>query len=119
MEDYVECFNTRVKTKSFEQFHLMMVDWKSASMRQKQILYNILFLDAKSVDYWKDYVDLVVELFPDRKLQLQRLISKALEMLDEKQLKENPKYLSIHISLAQFKRLVFFCSIEVKSSYSY
>lgn len=104
MDDFVEAFNTKVKTKSFEQFHLMMIDWKSGSARQKQALYQILFVDNKSVDFWKEYVEMVVGLFPERKLQLQRLISKALELLDEKQMKENPKYLAIHIALANCKR---------------
>lgn len=103
MEDFVEAFNARVKTKPFEQFHLMMIDWKSGSTRQKQALYNLLFVDAKSVEYWREYVDLVVSLFPERKLQLQRVISKALELLDEKQLKDHAKYLAIHIALAHCK----------------
>lgn len=103
MDDFVEAFNMRVKTKTFEQFHLMMIDWKSCLPRQKQSLYNILFVDAKSIDFWKDYIDLVVSLFPERKLQLQRVISKAIELLDEKQFKDNAKYLAIHISLANCK----------------
>lgn len=104
MEDFVEAFNGRVKTKPFEQFHLMMIDWKSGSARQKQALYNLLFVDAKSVEYWREYVELVVSLFPERKLQLQRVISKALELLDEKSLKDHAKYLAIHIALAHCKR---------------
>lgn len=102
----MEAFNAKVKTKTFEQFSLMMIDWKSASTQQKQLLYNILFLDSKSVDYWKDYIDIVLRLFPKQTLQLQRLISKAIEVVELMQ--DNAKYLAIHIAMGNCKKYVVY-----------
>jgi hypothetical protein len=103
MDDWVNAFNINIKTKSFEKFNVMMFDPTTASKTQKAALAKILFDDHKSVQFWGDYIDCVCSVFPDRKLQLQRLVSKALEILDSKEMLDNRTYTTINLQAAALK----------------
>jgi hypothetical protein len=141
IEQWNEQFSQRLKTKTFEQFSLLLCDVapaadfsvekrKSISLksntnnaRQKELLYNILFEsiesdecnkklsleEKKSFDEcycksWAEYLECTFQLhFPDRKLQLQRLVNKSLEFLNEKNLKDNKHFLEVHLFSTKLK----------------
>lgn len=81
-EECIEAFNKHLKTKTFEHFSILLYDNNKSSIEQKQLLYKILFEDHKSIINWSKYIDCTIQTFPDRKLQLQRLINKSLEFLN-------------------------------------
>lgn len=102
-ESWQKAFEAKIKTKSFETFSLFMFDQKTNEAQQRQLLGSILFDDHKSPKVWAAYIQYVSEKFKDKKSHLQRLINKALELLDEKALANDRDFLSIHL-----------CSINLK-----
>jgi hypothetical protein len=118
IEDWQEAFSLKVKTKSFEQFSLFLIDIKTTNstfslqvnetgekltnLVQKNLLYNILFKDHKSIDFWTQYLEYVSSIFSEKKLQLQRLYFKANEILDCQ--KEDIKYLTLQLKIISFKQ---------------
>jgi hypothetical protein len=118
IEDWQEAFSLKVKTKSFEQFSLFLIDIKTTNSNfslqvnetgekltnlvQKNLLYNILFKDHKSIDFWTQYLEYVSSIFSEKKLQLQRLYFKANEILDCQ--KEDIKYLTLQLKIISFKQ---------------
>mmetsp|Transcript_31467 Transcript_31467/g.34392 ORF Transcript_31467/g.34392 Transcript_31467/m.34392 type:complete len:814 (+) Transcript_31467:71-2512(+) len=104
-EIWLQMFERKIKSKSFEQFSLLMFDFKTAKIEQKQLLHPILFSDHLSSVYWKGYIEYAFQTFKEKKLHLQRLINKALELLEEKKFLCDRSFLAIHLS-----------SIELKSS---
>ena len=105
-EEWVKSFSKHLKIKAFEQFSLLLCDINSPNCdpEQKELLHDILFKDSRSVDTWQQYINVCVHLFPDKKLQLQRLVSKALETIDEKRNKDDDKFIQIHLQAASMKR---------------
>jgi hypothetical protein len=100
---WLEAFNEKIKTKSFEQFSLLLCDVQRAPEVQKQLLAAILFNDHRSLINWVAYLEYANHVFGSRKLQLQRLLNKALELLDENLFKNEKSYLNIHLSSAALK----------------
>lgn len=103
LEQWVNAFNQHLKLKSFEQFSLLLCEIGKCDDTQKTLLYNILFDDHKNPKYWNDYVNYVVHLFPERKQQLQRLASKAIETIDEKVYRDDESYIQLNILYAMMK----------------
>lgn len=100
---WLDAFDQKIKTKSFEAFSLLLCDFSRAPDKQKVLLNEILFKDHCSATYWAAYIEYACKTFPTRKLQLQRLINKGLELLDEAIYKNDKDYLIIHINLANLK----------------
>lgn len=98
-----EAFQNRLKKRNFEQFSILLFDFHDSCQEQKSLLRKILFDDHTSVKYWADYIQFACEKF-DKKNHLQRLVNKALEFLDEKVLKDDASFLSIHLNSAKLKR---------------
>ena len=110
-------FEKYFKTKTFEQISLLLFDFsisyptdeQDVHVRQKKLLYNIMFLrDSQSQEdacvAWSEYIKLTFQLnFPNRKLQLQRLVNKALEFLSEQTLKTFKPFVDIHLMAASLK----------------
>lgn len=106
-------FNLKIKTRQLEQFGLLLCDLESCNNDQKQMLKKILFGSSSShqcASTWCDYITLVIELFPTRKLQLQRLINKALELVvdsssesNSSDVKSSRHYMQLHLIYSQLK----------------
>lgn len=103
LNTWVTAFNSHLKLRAFEQFSLLLCDVQKCSTLQRDLLHKLLFDDHRSPELWFAYIDFVVKTNPDRRLQLQRLVNKSLELLDEKDCKDNKSFLSIHIISAQLK----------------
>jgi hypothetical protein len=97
-------FERKIKTKGFEQFSVLLLDLKTASTEQKCLLGNILFQNHLSPCFWNNYIINAFENFKERKSHLQRLINKALEILDEKSFLSSEDYLRIHLNSVSLKR---------------
>lgn len=104
LDDWQQAFNERLKTKTFEQFSLLLFDVDTADPKQSKLLQKILFTDHTSVVYWGDYIEYVFSIFPNRKLQLQRLLNKALEFVDEKVNRNHRHLTMLHLKSAELKR---------------
>ena len=102
-ENYVFAFNAKIKLKSFEQFSLLLCDLEKCDKTQKSLLYNILLKDHTSPTYWFDYVNFATTTFTGRKMQLQRLVNKAIECIDEEKHRMNKSNLLLHLSSASLK----------------
>lgn len=104
--DWQTNFAARLKTKSHEQFNLLLCDVASTESQQLGLLERILF-DPEghlSAANWNAYVHLAVQKFGDRKSQLQRLVNKALELLPEDGNRDSRDYLMLHVASARLKR---------------
>lgn len=101
-----EAFERHLRKKSFEQYKLLLFEFGTSKALQRELLGKILFIDANNANYWADYINFVWEKFHDRKLHLQRLVNKALEILDENQHKHEHAYLTIQLKFVTFKRYV-------------
>ena len=94
----MSAFNAKIKSKAFEQFSLLMFDEKMLSgdcssstgnydaSRQRRLLHKILLENHhQSSETWAQYLDIAFKFhLSTRKLQLQWLVNKALELLEEK-----------------------------------
>lgn len=74
-------FNNNIKTKTYENFNILLFDIIKYDNQQKDLLYKILFINYQSIEYWSNYIDYIISVFPDRKLQIQRLINKSMEII--------------------------------------
>jgi len=74
-------FNSNIKTKTYENFNILLFDIIKYDNKQKDLLYKILFINYQSIEYWSNYIDYIISVFPDRKLQIQRLINKSMEII--------------------------------------
>lgn len=74
-------FNNNIKTKTYENFNILLFDTIKYDNKQKDLLYKILFINYQSIEYWSNYIDYIISVFPDRKLQIQRLINKSMEII--------------------------------------
>jgi hypothetical protein len=101
---WLQEFERKIKTKGFEQFSILLFDYKAASTEQKCLLGYILFENQLSPLFWNNYITFAFENFKERKSHLQRLINKALEILDEKSFLSNRDYLRIHLNSISLKR---------------
>ena len=97
-------FEAHLRKKQFEKFNLLMCDISTCTEAQRDLLGKILFVDHLDVNYWYDYVEYANQHFSDRKLHIQRLIHKALEILDESKLKQSHPYLMLHLQSIKFKK---------------
>lgn len=105
-DNWMKVFTEKLKVKAFEQFSILLCDPMNPScdLQQKQELYNILFVNHKSPNFWESYISSCERLYPEKKLQLQRLLNKAIETIDEKEHKDSDAYINIHIQVAAIKR---------------
>ena len=107
-------FAQRLKTKSHEQFQLLLCDATACDAEQSTLLDKIL-VDTdghRSVLNWSLYVEFARRKFGDRKSQLQRLVNKALELVSEEDNKDSCDYLKLHLCSAQLKRYDFPAHIQ-------
>jgi hypothetical protein len=102
---WLDAFQNRLKKRNFEQFSILLFDFHESSLEQRILLHRILFDDHTSVTYWANYIEYACANF-DKKNHLQRLVNKALEFLDEKNLKDDPSFLAIHLNSVKLKRWV-------------
>ena len=107
--EWIQAFNNKLKVRSFEQFSLLLFDKDAVSndnSEQRQLLRKVLFENHQSASYWYDYISHVIIKFPGRKLQLQRLINKALDCVTDGNAKENRTnrhFVSLYLLSAQYK----------------
>ena len=78
---WINKFNNNLKTKTYENFSILLFDIVKYDNKQKELLYKILFINYQSIEYWSNYIDYIISIFPDRKLQIQRLINKSMEII--------------------------------------
>ena len=130
--EWIQQFELKFKSRPFEQFSLLLCQVpdtytssdspKTLEEKQLRALFSLLFSSTeeqdlssydKSIDSlcskWKEYLECTFSLyFPDKKLQLQRLVNKCLEILEkvgpQKDLKDNFDYLFIHMQSAKLKK---------------
>lgn len=105
IQEWNEAFNSRLKKQRFEQFGILLCDLEKCEARQKELLRKILFENCNSAQFWGEYIDYVVASFPDKKLQVQRLINRAIEAIDAGSIdvRDNKQYVAIHLHSANFK----------------
>lgn len=101
---WIAAFDLHLRKKSFEQFKLLLCDFATSSEEQRQLLGKILFEDHNNASYWADYIHYAYQQFGDRKLHIQRLLNKALEILDEGSNKNNHAFLLIHLQSIKLKK---------------
>lgn len=105
--EWVQAFNNKLKVRSFEQFSMLLFDIDDKdNNEQRKLLKNILFENHHSALYWYEYIKHIISKFPGRKLQLQRLINKALDCLtdnDDKEYHTNRHVVSLYLLSAQYK----------------
>jgi hypothetical protein len=101
---WVRAFEEKIKTKSYESFSLLLFDWKLAEEHQKTLLSQLLFEDHLSPQNWSNYLSCMVERFQDKKSHIQRIINKALELLDERKFLNDRHFLQIHLFSIELKR---------------
>jgi len=98
-------FASRIKTKQFETFNsIFIVDFASCDAEQTQLLVGLLLADngdEKSTEKWHNYVSYAMNKYSSKKSQLQRLVNKALEMVNE--LADCPFFVGLHLFSAQLK----------------
>lgn len=99
-----QAFDAKIKSKPFEQFGLLLCDLETCVPAQRELLRKILFDDCSSAHFWSDYINFTIEFFPERKLQLQRLVNKAIEVLNEADNKDNRQYTNLHLQSMKLKR---------------
>ena len=100
-------FAARLKTKTHEQFQLLLCDLTVVcDLEQGKLVDKLLIEDDGhlSAAYWFQYLELVRHRFADRKSQLQRLVNKALEILPEEDNRNSADYLRLNICSAMLKR---------------
>lgn len=99
-------FCQRLKTKSHEQFNLLLCDLGTCDKDQSFMLQAILLDDNGHLSAlnWARYVTYAITHFSDRKSQLQRLVNKALELLPESANKDSIDYSMLHMYSAKLKR---------------
>lgn len=102
-DEFISMFEEKLKMKSVEKFAILLCDLDKSPPQQKDMLSKILFHDHKNSKYWSDYIKYCIQSFPNRKLQLQRLVAKSLELLDEALYKDNEDFVNIHIQSALLK----------------
>jgi hypothetical protein len=102
INEWINSFNQKLKLKAFEQFSLLLCDHNSDE-QQKRLLQAILFEDHRSPNAWNSYILHCIHLYPDKNLQLQRLVNKAIEMIDESLNQDNEDYFNILIESALLK----------------
>lgn len=103
-EQYIQAFNSKVRRKQFEQFSVLLCDLHTSNSQQKKLLQTVLFAEEHSPVNWLDYINYVNVLFPTRKLQLFRLVNKAIECIDEDKYRNNKQYLLLHLAVIRFKQ---------------
>ena len=108
--EWIIAFNNKLKVRAFEQFSLLLFDKDTNSKdnnEQRQLLRKILFENHQSVSYWYDYINHVIIKYPGRKLQLQRLINKALDCVtvDSNAIdnRTNKYFVNLYLLSAQYK----------------
>jgi hypothetical protein len=104
MSNYIAAFKEKIQAKPFEQISLLLFDVNNCEQVQKDLLERILFVDAADPTYWSDYVNHAITAFPEKKLQLQRLVNKAIEKIDETLHRDHEGLLSLHLASASLKR---------------
>ena len=104
--EWMQAFNNKLKVRSFEQFSMLLFDIDNKdNNEQRQLLKKILFENHHSALYWYEYIKHVISKFPGRKLQLQRLINKAIDCLnnDDKEYHTNRHVVNLYLLSAQYK----------------
>jgi len=108
--EWIVAFNNKLKVRAFEQFSLLLFDKDSNNKdnnEQRQLLRKILFENHQSVLYWYDYINHVINKYPGRKLQLQRLINKAIDCVtvDSNAIdnRTNRHFVNLFLLSAQYK----------------
>lgn len=102
--DWIKAFDSLLRKKSYEQYKLLLLDFKTSSEEQKVMVGKILFEDHLHVQYWVDYINYAMKNFSDRKLHILRLVNKAIEILDENTCKHLKEFLELHLLSAKFKK---------------
>jgi hypothetical protein len=104
------CFDTRLKNKARDEFKLLLCDVETCDSHQLELLTKLLDYQKDDEPYghtniinWVRYISCTSDLFPERKLYLQRLVNKAFEFFDESSYKLDKSYLCLHIYSAEFK----------------
>src|SRR5690554_232233 len=73
---------------------------------QKQLLHNILFVDAKNPRYWNQYLTYLADKYPQKKDSLITLVFKALSVIPEAPNKDQPDFIRLHLRLAGLDQYV-------------
>lgn len=103
-DKWKDAFKRKLKTKTFEEFSILMLDFNNSPDEQKQLLQNILFNNHSSLEYWNLYLNYCFKLYFDKKSELQLLVNKAIEVLDEGGLREDPGYHDILLKSIELRR---------------
>ena len=107
--EYIESFDLRLKQKSFEQFSILLCDPDSCQAQHKTLLERLLFSSEEShrcPQIWLDYINYSTKVYPDRKMQLQRLVNKAIDCVDESKHRATKQLLMLYLFSASLKRFV-------------
>jgi hypothetical protein len=107
MSNYISAFKEKLQAKSSELFSLLLCDISQDSP-QRWLLDRILFENEKLPIYWYSYITCTVKAFPEKKLQLQRLVNKALEVISENEFRNDESYLQLHLISASMKRFGYY-----------
>lgn len=102
---YQNAFHAKIKTKPFEQFSLLLFDPETSGNQQKLLIDQILFGDQNNCPQtWLDYVSCVMNVCPDQKMQVLRLVNKAISCVDENKFRSSKHLLKLHLICASLKR---------------
>lgn len=82
-EKWLENFDLKIKHGKYDKFSLLLCDLDGCEVEQAKLLYRILFEDHVSCINWFKYVTYTKNKYSSKKCQLQRLINKAFDCIDE------------------------------------
>ena len=103
---WLEQFNRTIKQNPHDQFSALICDLESCESRQRELLHNLLFRNHNSARFWFEYCKFIVESFPQRKLQLQRLVNKAFNFINEVENRDDKHFVQLHLLSAKLKPCV-------------
>lgn len=100
-----------LKSEVYEQFNMLLCNPSLSSAEQKQLLYNILFVDHTNPRHWHQYLTYLAEEYPHKKESLITLVFKALSVVPEAPNKDHPDFIRLHLRLAALDQCVVCCIV--------
>jgi hypothetical protein len=76
----------------------------SSDIKQRELLYKIVFENPKNVKSWLTYVNYVIQHFPNSKIKIPRLLSLAVRITDAKTHYHSKDFVDLHLLNASWQR---------------
>ena len=96
-EIWLENFDLKIKNGKYDKFSLLLCDLDGCEAEQATLLRRILFEDHVSCTHWFAYITYAKNKYSSKKCQLQRLINKAFDCIQEVSLNYTLAYLLTYL----------------------